>query len=589
MYLPINKKDIVMRDICISVFLLLINAGAYSQWSADPSENTRVTNGGLLQQIITDGSGGAYVVYQDSPALLRQVWVQSLDKFGYLRFPDNGIRLSSADRYQSPYYYLVSDSVGGIIVLFEERHLVGDPFDEITFDAIYAQRIDSSGTKLWGDTGIEISPFVEGKRKAAISACSDGANGAFVFWGEDADNNGAFELWVQRITAEGQFAWNTGTTVTNKFIFDNTSNPNPSVSDGVGNGIILYSDSSDTKYDTKMQKIKADGGFLWAEGMNIYPIGRQMESDNLSGAIIAGALREFDGMNVKYVVKAQRVDLTGKVLWAEEGVAVDSLDDRTNPEIAVNKNSELAFVWQQPVNDTLNVFLNRIEKAGNVVFPEELEVSKFKSRKVAPQIVSSTSSSDIVIWYDYRNENGGLFSPDALFAQKIDGNGTSLWEESDIKISTSKVQHRDFHVISDLAGGAIVCWYETGVGSGFGIFAQQVSRDGNLGEVLVTSVSLTDQSHLPTQFVLHQSYPNPFNAKMVIGYEIPESNQVTLTIHDISGKEVITLINKNQSPGTYQATWNGKNQKGGDVASGIYIYQLRAGSFVSSKKGILIK
>jgi len=584
---PFTSIKILMPNFLL---FFIFNAGVHSQWSTDPSQNTRVTNGGLLPQLVTDGAGGAFVVYQDSPALLRQVWVQRLDKFGYVRFPDNGIRISSADRYQSPYYYLVSDSAGGVIVLFDDRHLVGDPFDEVTFNAIYAQRIDSSGTKLWGDAGIELSPFVEGKGKAGVSACSDGENGAFVFWGEDLDDNDAFELRAQRITADGQLAWaDTGLVVTDKFIFDNISNPNPAVSGGSGNAIILYSDSSETDWNAKLQKLNSEGEFLWGDGVEIFPLGRQMISDNLGGAIIAGVRREFDGVSVKYILRAQRIDGNGKILWGEEGVVVDSLEDRTNPGIALNKNSEIAFVWQQKVNDTLNVFINKINKTGSLIFPEEIEASGFKSRKVAPKVVSSTNSSDIVIWYDYRNGNSGLFSPDALFAQRINENGKQLWCELDIELSISEIQHHSFQVISDNVGGVIACWYEIGTGSGLGIFAQQVSRNGKLGEVLITSISQQNSFSLPSQYILHQSYPNPFNSEVMIKYELPKRNHVTLAVYDITGKEVITLIDQNQSPGVYLAKWHGKNKKGGDVASGIYIYHLCAGSFVKSKKAIFVK
>lgn len=135
------------------ILLFLTVATASAQWSSDSSENTRVTNGGLLPQIITDGTGGAYIVYQDSPALLRQVWVQWLDRFGFVRFPENGMRISSADRNQTPYYYLVSDNAGGIIVLFEQLHLVGDPGDEMTFNAIYAQRMDHFNNNWFGAAG----------------------------------------------------------------------------------------------------------------------------------------------------------------------------------------------------------------------------------------------------------------------------------------------------------------------------------------------------------------------------------------------------------------------------------------------------
>ncbi|MDZ7725150.1 MAG: hypothetical protein U5R06_20620 [candidate division KSB1 bacterium] len=67
---------------------VLVWDGFFSVVCRSGAENTRVTHGGLLPQMISDGAGGAFIVYQDSPALLRQVWVQRLDKHGYVRFPE---------------------------------------------------------------------------------------------------------------------------------------------------------------------------------------------------------------------------------------------------------------------------------------------------------------------------------------------------------------------------------------------------------------------------------------------------------------------------------------------------------------------
>jgi flagellar hook assembly protein FlgD len=94
---------------------------------------------------------------------------------------------------------------------------------------------------------------------------------------------------------------------------------------------------------------------------------------------------------------------------------------------------------------------------------------------------------------------------------------------------------------------------------------------------------------VPGVYLLHQNYPNPFNAETAIRYQIPESVIVELSIFDINGKEVIELVNRRQPAGEYKVAWNGKDKRGGDVPSGIYFYQLRAGSFVKVRKALFIK
>lgn len=88
----------------------------------------------------------------------------------------------------------------------------------------------------------------------------------------------------------------------------------------------------------------------------------------------------------------------------------------------------------------------------------------------------------------------------------------------------------------------------------------------------------------PVEYSLEQNYPNPFNPTTQINYSIKETGLVQLKVYDILGKEVATLVNKNQEAGNYSASFDASN-----LSSGIYLYKLQSGEFVSSKKMILIK
>jgi photosystem II stability/assembly factor-like uncharacterized protein len=98
----------------------------------------------------------------------------------------------------------------------------------------------------------------------------------------------------------------------------------------------------------------------------------------------------------------------------------------------------------------------------------------------------------------------------------------------------------------------------------------------------ITSVKRDET--LPVEYSLSQNYPNPFNPSTKISYVIPKENYVTLKIYDILGNEVTTLVNKYQTTGRYSINFEGDN-----LASGIYIYRLQAGDYISSKKMTLIK
>jgi len=99
----------------------------------------------------------------------------------------------------------------------------------------------------------------------------------------------------------------------------------------------------------------------------------------------------------------------------------------------------------------------------------------------------------------------------------------------------------------------------------------------------VTSIDAS-KTGLPTTFALRDNYPNPFNPVTQINYELPESADVKLTIFNIKGQVVSTLVENNQTAGYYTATFNAQ-----DVSSGLYFYQIQAGSFNQTKKMILVK
>ncbi len=92
----------------------------------------------------------------------------------------------------------------------------------------------------------------------------------------------------------------------------------------------------------------------------------------------------------------------------------------------------------------------------------------------------------------------------------------------------------------------------------------------------------------PQVFALSQNYPNPFNPSTVISYQLPVNSQVTLKVYDVLGKEVATLVNGRQEAGSYSVSF-GINKGTLALSSGMYIYRLEAGSFVSTKKLVLMK
>jgi hypothetical protein len=106
-----------------------------------------------------------------------------------------------------------------------------------------------------------------------------------------------------------------------------------------------------------------------------------------------------------------------------------------------------------------------------------------------------------------------------------------------------------------------------------------------------TSVELKEMDIvLPSDYVLEQNFPNPFNPTTNIRFSLPVNNNITLTVYDALGREVKTLLSGEElQKGSYEVTWDGTNNFGSKVSTGMYIYTLKYGNFSKSMKMMLVK
>jgi|WetSurMetagenome_2_1015567.scaffolds.fasta_scaffold285259_1 hypothetical protein len=121
----------------------------------------------------------------------------------------------------------------------------------------------------------------------------------------------------------------------------------------------------------------------------------------------------------------------------------------------------------------------------------------------------------------------------------------------------------------------------------YGSYSYRLKQLDYDGSVFYSDVINIDVN-VPGEFVLEQNYPNPFNPTTNIGFRISNEGFVSLIIYDVIGNEVAILVNEEKQPGTYEVEFSPEASIR-NPASGIYLYQLRAGSFVETKKMLLLK
>ena len=108
-------------------------------------------------------------------------------------------------------------------------------------------------------------------------------------------------------------------------------------------------------------------------------------------------------------------------------------------------------------------------------------------------------------------------------------------------------------------------------------------------EAIVVNIDDNDSDIISNKVTLEQNYPNPFNPATAFHYTLAESGTIELTITDIIGRKVTTLIKGYQRSGNHNVLWTGKDSNGNQVPSGIYFYNLKSGSSIKTKKMTLSK
>ncbi len=186
-------------------------------------------------------------------------------------------------------------------------------------------------------------------------------------------------------------------------------------------------------------------------------------------------------------------------------------------------------------------------------------------------------------------DNPGLFPTSdgwhkmKVEAKNVNADSTAFWCYFDDQLLTGCPIY-DTNATRNLSGS-------------FGLYSFQFNFYGGLPSYfdnivvssLATSVDDKNYTSLPEGFNLEQNYPNPFNPETQISYQLSSSGYVSITVHDLLGREVKTLVSEELPSGNYTVSWNGRDESGNIVPSGIYFYTLKAGSFTESKKMILMK
>ena len=118
----------------------------------------------------------------------------------------------------------------------------------------------------------------------------------------------------------------------------------------------------------------------------------------------------------------------------------------------------------------------------------------------------------------------------------------------------------------------------------YGTYKIEVRDIGDLGEL-----GIDGSDGLLNKYALYPNYPNPFNPETKIHFQLANNSDVQLIIYDILGRKIRTLVSNHLNVGNHVVTWDGLNEDGANVASGMYVYRIEAGDFIDYRKMLLVR
>lgn len=579
-----RKNGILM---CIMICTYCLKASVmFAQWSNDLNENTEVSLFTGLPTLVSDEENGVIVFSQsrDVNPLLR---AQRIDVKGNLRWPGlQGVRVSGALDAQwlrDPFggdRFVLSDGQGGAFIAYQIGKIIGymeEPPEPIFSSSAFLQRMDSSGNRLFGQDGLRLMPILPDTTQfyqLNTNMISDGEQGVFVLWEMSiADSFDLAGAYLTRVNNNGEVLWGPIR------VLDKRETLIPYLDNNLDLNLYHLTPESTPPTSDLFLKVSSHTGEIISKKDIEIGVGQSGfnafydYTTSANGSAIF-AFHDFRGDTLR----AQKLDEDGNKVWGEEPIILaDSLKGRTLFEIDSDKAGG-AFLWYQSLDTVLTVL--HIDASGKITWKKGFK--GYHGEGISIILPARTNHRPMSV-----SPEGNLFilSDGFHLVNKIGRTGDISWQTRISNRADIAANIDDYAALADADGGCTVVWEE--VGQFVGLRAQRVDRYGNLGGT--TPVEENPRPPLPLNFILERPRPNPFNDTVKIAFSIPETSTISLKVYDILGKEVITLKQDYLSGGHHAVLWDGTDQSGRKLSSGIYLLVLRSGQVSVNQKLLLLK
>ena len=561
----------VSSGIVAALFPILLSSTSLAAWQEDGLPVCTATGSQQSPAAVLDGAGGVFLAWSDPRNGVSDVYAQRIDAGGNALWTADGIPVCTATGDQSAPVLMV-DGQGGVIIMWHDwRNQVTSNQD------LYAQRFNGAGAALWTANGVAVTNAAAGQHYPKL--VSDGAGGVLAVWMDLRNGSLNSDIYGARITSVGTVLDTPTGIVVSTAVQSQT--PGAMVPYGGGGGIVAWTDARTGSPNIYAARISAAGTVLDATGIPLCVAGGDQTAPNAIPDGAGGAIVAWSDVARNGEIFAQRIDTAGAIQWTPDGVDVGAnvlSSIGQQPAMAPDGAGGAIIAFERFDTGNLNVYAQRINSSGVKQWaPTSLPVCTASGTQSGVVSASDFAGGAVVGWTDTRNLTMGT----DIFAQRVLPNGTVAWLANGVTVCDDPLDQSAMVMVPDETGGAIFAWADKRLNVvQSDIYAHRLAGEGQ---------TPTPVHGLRSVTLLGDAYPNPFNPSTSIPFSLVRAGHVTLSIYDVSGAHVATLVDEHRDAGEHIARWNGRTNAGAAATTGVYFVRLHAGGAVETRKIALLK
>ncbi|MCF7796839.1 MAG: T9SS type A sorting domain-containing protein [Candidatus Marinimicrobia bacterium] len=345
---------------------------------------------------------------------------------------------------------------------------------------VYAQKVDTDGNTLWGDTGVRLSNAM-GRQEDPVLV-SDGNGGAFVSWIDYRDDEGG-DVYVQHVTASGEISWDAaGVPVA---VNDGSQQLVNMARGADGYAYVIWYDTFLSQETDIFGTVLNLDGPLVDTAVNGFPVvtasgsqsSNSIETSGSEAVIVWMDSREPDNSNIY----AQRVDTTFTRLWGDNGKLVcGNAGPEDKPKVVPADGNRVAVAWKDSrVNQQGDIYAQLLDENGDAVWTTDgIPVTSHTAKQENVRLKTDGTANIYIIWEDFRNQS----EYSDVYIQSLDFNGTIRWEANGLPVSIAAFKQVQPRLTGDDTDGVFVVWQDERDGGWpkSDIYIQHVASDGSM-------------------------------------------------------------------------------------------------------------